>query len=240
MWGQDKAVRLWVAAACGALASACVAEGLPPVVGDYDESGELQAGEGATLAESLGRVPPLAVAGSGVDLDGSLIRVEAGRLSDLGASSARELELAVLGGYIDVRALDEDTAAIRDLVIDIDDIELPEGLVSADVRFTGVQARVARPETFEMDWGNEGERVEAVVALDLVVDWGVSVNGGEMHPLAPVHIDSLEVVIDLSRGPGGEVEAQLAGVREAAFYEWGGMVEFRGLAMDVRAAEAAN
>jgi hypothetical protein len=242
MWGQEKAMRLAAAAACGVLVSACMAEGLPPVVGDDDESEELRSGEGETLAESLGHVPPLTVAGSSRDFEGSLIRVEASRLgpTEVGVSSVREVELAVLGGYIDVRALDEQTAAIRDLVIDIDDIEIPEGLVSADMRFTGVQARIVRPETFEMAWGDEGGRVEAVVALDLVVDWGLSIDGGEMHPLAPVHIDSLEVVLELSRGLSGTVEAQLAGFREAAFYEWGGMVELRGLAMDVRAAEAGN
>ena len=81
-------------------------------------------------------------------------------------------------------------------------------MVSADVRFTGVRAQLIRPETFAVEWGEEGERAEAVVGLDLSVDWGVSVDGGEMHPLAPVEIEGLEVILELSRGESGGVKAQ--------------------------------
>jgi hypothetical protein len=242
MWGQTFGMRGSVAAACALLASACMAEALPPVVGDGDDgSGELRPDEreASSLAESLGEGQPLAVTGSAQEGLGSLIRVEAGRSGEVGVEALRELELAVLGGYIDVRAIDDEVGAIRDLVIDIDDIALPQGLVTADVTFTGVQARIARPETFKIAWGEHGERAEAIVALDLVVDWGVSINGGEMHPLAPVKIDSLEVVLELTRGERGRVEAQLAGFRDGVFYEWGGMVELRGLAMDVRAGTGA-
>ncbi len=236
-------MRLAAAVACGALASACVAEALPPVVDDEGSETSRSGERGdASLAEALGEVAPLSVAGSGLKDSGSLIQVEAGRAGagQVGASSLHEIELAVLGGYIDVRAIDDEVVAIRDLVIDIDDIELPAGLVSAEVEFTGVHARIAHPETFEIAWETGGERAEAVVALDLVVEWGVSVDGGAMHPLAPVHIESLEVILELSRRDNGTIGAQLAGFREGVFYEWGGMVELRGLAMDLRAWEGTR
>ena len=240
MWGGG-AMRL-AAVTAAVAASACMADSLPPVVDDEQGSGESPSQAHESLAESLVGVTPLTVVGSGHDARGSLIRVEASRKGrdELATGSLREVELAVLGGYIDVRALDGDAAAIRDLVIDIDDVSLPEGIVSPDVRFTGVHARIARPESFEMTWGERGERAEAIVSLDLIVDWGVSVDGGKMHPLAPVNIKNLEMVLELSRGERGGIEAQLAGFRDGVFYEWGGVVELRGLALDVRAGDVQH
>ncbi len=234
MWDRSRAAQLGITMACGVLGTACMmAEGVAD-----GEGASAGANPDSELASALGEGTALTVSGSEDAHHGSLIQVEAApkREDRLAHQSLHSLDLEVLGGYLDARAVDDqEVVEVDDLTIDIGDIDLPTEVISADVSFTGIQARLAHPTAAPLEWDESGASAEASASLDLVVDWGVSVDGGDMHPLAPVEVESLDIILEISANDDGHPVVELAGFRDGVFYEWAGLVELGGLSLDVRA-----
>jgi hypothetical protein len=210
--------------------------GSPTPEGDGVQAGvDPGAGGPTTLADRLAEPATLDVTASKVEevSDGSLVHLHARHRV---TGDEVDFNAEVLGGYVQVRSLHDGSLVLRDLQVDVGDVEIPAGVLPPDgVRFSGITASLETPQLLDCDWSADHDHARAVVDLDLVVDWAVALQSG-LHPLASLHVEDVPVVLDLDRGADGRIRASFAGVREGVFYNWADLVELSSLTMDLHAA----
>jgi hypothetical protein len=206
----------------GAMLAAC--QGEPPP--DW----EPEPGLGAELARALRVSATLQVAPAD-RFGGSFARARA-EAARTGAGA--EVELAVAGGEVALRATADGLLVVERLEAFFEDVHVPAEIVPpAGVRLTGLLVRIERPLVVAPVEGPRGLTV--IAAVDLVAEWAVDLGGGAVAELRPVRLRELPVSIDVGRDGLGRVQLRLVAFRDGEFWQWAETFRLGDLVVDLRA-----
>ncbi|HET6610536.1 MAG TPA: hypothetical protein VFG83_01030 [Kofleriaceae bacterium] len=183
-----------------------------------------------SLRESLRAPADLAVM---ADAETSFVTLTAGHVPS-GASKA--VEMAVLGGDLDVHTTVAGLLVIDTLAVELSDLEVPAAFVPPEgIALTGVIAHLDGPKAVEAEWSADGSTATAELSLDVVVDWAIRSEDGEVIQLSPLVITGMTMDVSLARGSDGHIAAHLSGLSSGAFWSWAGILELSDLSVEVSA-----
>jgi hypothetical protein len=149
-----------------------------------------------------------------------------------------EIDLAILGGRIELSADDRGDVVIDALQIQVDDVVLSaEELPPHGITLTDISLTLAAPATGETTWQSDGDFGTAEVTMDLDLDWALLGNDGAHLPLGIKHITGVAVTFDVASDAEGRVVLTLHAARAGQFWDWAGIVELSDLSLALTSIE---
>lgn len=153
----------------------------------------------------------------------------------LGDDLVETATLAVRGGSLALRALPDGRLAVEALDVDLGDVRLSAATLPPDgLALTAIHVRL-RPQAMAARWSDGA--VTATADGELLLDWSLAQQPGEVVPMATQHIAAVPLTVDVARGPGGRLAATLRATRPGTFFDWAGLLELGELVLTVEAAE---
>lgn len=183
-----------------------------------------------SLSEALRAPAAFAVM---ADAETTAVTLTAGHMP---SGASKVVEMPVLGGYIDVHATAGGLLVIDHLAVDLADLEVPAAFAPPDgMVLTGIRAHLAGPHGMEAVWSEDGDAAFAEVAVDIVVDWAIRTDNGEVVPLSPLSLADVAVRVAIARQPDGALEVHVSGLEGGAFWSWAGVLELADLSLEISA-----
>lgn len=120
----------------------------------------------------------------------------------------------VLGGHTQLRATNDGFVIVEALAIDLGDVTVRKDWPSEHtVELTGIQLRLGTQLAIDAEWTEL--RVSGTGRADLLMDWAIRTEDGDVLPLATQRARDVEVYVDASAVPGdrlhGSVSANVLG-----------------------------
>lgn len=196
-----------------------------------DDWGETDGSEIMTdlrVPATLGVIPSLP------DATGSFARATIRATSD---NFESEAILPIVGGHIEVQALESDLLVINDVAVDF--IEVPIGaevLPPRGLTLTGIALRLSAPTAVEAS--HTGARVSAIATFDLVADWSVDLGDDTVHALRSIPLRDMPFSIDLERDAFGNVRGRLVALGDGVFWSWADQFSMADLTLDLSVTAA--
>jgi hypothetical protein len=145
-----------------------------------------------------------------------------------------DLQLAVVGGSIELWAPSDEVLLIREVDVQLADIAVPpEVLPPHGAYLTGVGATLASPITVEPT--DDGATATVIANLDLDASWALVVGEGESYPLSTLRLRQVPFSLEISRNLVGDLRVRLVGFRDGTFWSWAGAFELADLTVDLQA-----
>lgn len=132
------------------------------------------------------------------------------------AGVARPVTPGVRGGQVVVRALGDDRLAVQALAIELDDVDLEHALGDTIriLHLTDLHLRLGTQRAGAATWRADGAGVDASTTVELVLDWALRADDGDVLPFASQRIGEVALELQVSAdGPAvlAAVDARVAG-----------------------------
>jgi len=188
---------------------------------------------GPTVRERMKGRLSFDVAPAMPDGSGSFIAADvAGDLAD----EPQNVALPVVGGRVVARTDAVGAIELEELVIDLADVVLTdEQFPPKGLWLSGMHLHLGDPVYASSAWTADGEAAAVVAELDLMLDWGIVLSDGQVHPLATQTIRDVPFQLDIGRqGPTG-LKISLGAHAEGVVWKWSSFVEVSNLGIDLLA-----
>jgi len=110
--------------------------------------------------------------------------------------------------------------------------DIQGAVTGQEVTFTDIQVRLAAPTTGQVQWFGDWEEGHATLEVDIIVDWSL-LRGETAWPLDSLRLSGLPIEVNLSRGPRGVAQVELALGQSGPFFDWAGTAELSDLNLHV-------
>ncbi|MBK9034859.1 MAG: hypothetical protein IPL61_26950 [Myxococcales bacterium] len=132
------------------------------------------------------------------------------------AGVARPVTPGVRGGQVVVRAVGDDRLAVQALTIDLDDVDLEHALgdTTRVLHLTDLHLRLGTQRDGVAAWRADGAGVDTSTTVELVLDWALRADDGDVLPFASQRIGDVGLELQVTAdGPAvvATVDARVAG-----------------------------
>jgi hypothetical protein len=133
-------------------------------------------------------------------------------------------------GAADVSVDAQGRVTLEGLSLQVSDIH--GSVAGQDVTFTDIQVRLAEPSVGDVQWFGDWEEGHATLLVDIIVDWSL-LRGETAWPLDSLRLSGLPIEVNLSHGPRGVAQCELALGQHGPFFDWAGTAELSDLSFHV-------
>lgn len=157
-----------------------------------------------------------------------------GQLSGALAGEPQLVALPVVGGRVTTRTDADGLVQLEQLEIELADVVLSEAQFPPHgLWLSGMRLRAARPAEAPVTWSDDDQHAVASVEVDLVLDWGVVVDDGELHPLASQTARGVRFELEVAAsGPGG-LSLSAGAFADGVVWRWSSLVELADVGVEL-------
>jgi|GEM_PF-2123205 len=146
----------------------------------------------------------------------------------------------VTGGDAVLRATKEGLIIVEALDIDLSDVEIRPGvLYSEKVQLTDIHLRLGTQLVFDPTWGNAELSAAGGGNADLLLDWSVLDDSGEVYPLATQKLRDADFAVSVSLNYDGTIQAAVSTSVEGELGTFANRISLSDFSMAVNAATPA-
>ena len=146
----------------------------------------------------------------------------------------------VADGTAVLRATADGWLIVEGLALDLTDITIEPGVVFPDapMQLTDIHLRLGTQIAFEPEWTADGTRASGAGRGDLLMDWALLDDDGDVLPLATQKIRDAELAVAVQLTPAGDVIADVTSAVDGTFWDFSA-IELADFSMVVNATSAA-
>lgn len=154
------------------------------------------------------------------------------------AGEPQQVTLPVVGGVVATRTEADGRVLLEQLEVELADVVLSEQeFPPHGLWLSGLRLSADRSVAGDVAWSEDEQAGALAVELDLLLDWGVVLSDGELHPLATQTVRGVRFEVDIGRsGPVG-VSMALGAFAEGVVWRWSSLVEVSDLGMELVAGD---
>jgi hypothetical protein len=148
------------------------------------------------------------------------------------------VEPSVHGGRAVLRTTDDGWLVVEDLEIHLDDVVIPQTGAKPMV-LTNVELRLGTQLWLEPEWTGDGSAARGTAKADLLLDWGLVLDDGDVWPLATQKLGNQTFVVGVEQLADGSVIAQVDTTARGTVDQVNGLFTLQDLDVSVDAVEPA-
>jgi len=144
---------------------------------------------------------------------------------------------SVLGGHTTMRATSDGFVIVEALSIDLSDVSIDKQWPSPHtVELTAIQLRLGSHLAIDAEW--VGDRATGVGRADLLMDWAMRTDDGEILPLATQRARDVELTVDVRMAADGTISGNVTASVAGQIWRFTG-IEVHDLALVLNASTSA-
>jgi hypothetical protein len=146
----------------------------------------------------------------------------------------------VTGGDAMLRSTKTGLLLVEALEIQLTDVTIQPGVLhSESVQLTDIDLRLGTQIVIEAEWSEDGLHAEGVGRADLLMDWAVLSDQGEVLPLATQKLRQVEFTVRADLDELGDIHVQVFGEVEGRIGGFANRIELSDFSMAVNAVTPA-
>ncbi len=146
----------------------------------------------------------------------------------------------VVNGKAVLRATTSGLVLVEGLEIELTDVKIDEGVLhSQDVVLTDIRLRLGTQLAFEPTWGDQKLSAVGGGQADLLLDWAVLDDSGEVYPLATQKLRKADFAVDINLDYDGTITANVTTAVEGELGNFANRISLADFSMAVNAKTPA-
>lgn len=146
------------------------------------------------------------------------------------------LQPTVSGGDAMLRSTKTGLLLVEALEIDLTDVKIEPGVLHSEpVQLTDIDLRLGTQIVIEAEWSDDGTHAEGVGHADLLMDWAVLSDEGEVLPLATQKLRDVEFAVRADLDEQGDIHVQVFSQVEGKIGGFANRIELSDFSMAVTA-----
>lgn len=147
----------------------------------------------------------------------------------------------VTGGTAVLRSTETGLLLVEDLEVSLSDVQIEEGVIlpSDPVNLTDLRLQLGTQIALEPDWYADPSSVSGFATADLLMDWAVRADDGDIHPLATQRLRDAEFEVVVTLDEDGSIKAQVTTAVEGTIGNFANRIELSDFSLAVKAKTPA-